>query len=89
MLCKDIKNNQASKYIKHQELPLWSRGRVDGSRSGGPRFDPHVRPKTFYHILDGCSRITSYVAHSRGLLLFVMIYTPKGMSSDLKIDCKV
>ena len=40
---------------------LWSRDRVDGSHwEGGPRFDfdPLVRPKTFYRILNGCSRIT-------------------------------
>ena len=27
------------------ELAVWSRGRVDDSRLGGPRFDPHVRQK--------------------------------------------
>ena len=42
----------------HTELPLWSRGRVDGSHSEGPRFDSRVRRK-FYHILDGCCRTTS------------------------------
>ena len=26
------------------ELPLWSRGRVDGSHSEGPQFDPRVMP---------------------------------------------
>ena len=39
------------------KVALWSRGRVDGSRSGGLGFDPHVWPN--YHILDGCIRITS------------------------------
>ena len=32
-------------------LALWSKGRVDGSNSGRPRFDPHI--------LNGCSRISS------------------------------
>ena len=40
-----------STYIK--ALVLWSRGRVGESRWGGPRFDPHVRPTTLYHIPDG------------------------------------
>ena len=42
-------------------------GRVDNSRSEGHRFYSHVRmTKTFYHILNGCSRITSQVAWKRG-----------------------
>ena len=28
-------------------LALWSRGRIDGSQSEGPRFDPHIRQKLF------------------------------------------
>ena len=28
-------------------LALWSRGRVDGSQSEGPGFDPHVSQKVF------------------------------------------
>ena len=30
-----------------QEFALWSRGRVDGSQSEGPRFDPCVSQKLF------------------------------------------
>ena len=41
---------------KEIELALWSRGRVDGSESEGPRFNPHVRTKLFHHILNGCSK---------------------------------
>ena len=41
------------------ELALWSRGRVDGSQSEGPRFDPCVTLKLFYQILDESRRITS------------------------------
>ena len=55
--------------FEDMELALWSSGIVDGSRSGGPWFDPPVRTKTFHHVLDECDRITSPVARSRGLLL--------------------
>ena len=30
-----------------QKLPIWSRGRVEGSPSEGPRFDHHVCRKPF------------------------------------------
>ena len=43
--------------------------------TGWLAFYPHVRPKTFYHNLHGCSRITSYVARSRGVLVCHDWYT--------------
>ena len=52
------------------KLSLWSMGRVDGSQSKGPWFDHRVRRKLLYHIPYACSRITSYIARSRGLPLW-------------------
>ena len=34
-------------YTTYKELALGSRGRVDGSHAGGPRFDPLVSLKLF------------------------------------------
>ena len=34
-------------YSISTELALWSKSRVDGSLSEGPRFDPHLRQKCF------------------------------------------
>ena len=50
----DLKDNAL-----YTELALLSRGRVDGSQSEGPQFDPHVCRMFFYPILDSCSRIAS------------------------------
>ena len=55
-----------------KELAFWSRGRVDGSHSEGPRFDPPCETKTFLSF----NEAEAYY--------YVMIDTPNDMPSDLK-----
>ena len=45
--------------MQTKELALCSRGRVDGSQSEGPQFDPPVCRKLFMDIVGyGCSGVT-------------------------------
>ena len=62
---------------------------ADESRPRGPGFDTHWGLNLFCNpLLDGCCRITSKVARSRGLPLYVILDASNDMFPALKYNAK-